>query len=69
VIERNIKLTIEELNDELAHVQSFIISIGPNGAEIRLAGSPIMSRDRSTTAVVGGEPNYVNLALHVEELP
>ena len=66
--ERNIKLTIRE-EGFFVTTHSFIISIGDGGIEIRRAGAPVATRDRSVSCAVGREPDFVDLTLHVEEQP
>lgn len=67
--ERNIRLTIDEDNGRYAQRQSFVISIGEHGVEIRKEGSPVVTRDRSIATTVGREPTYTELVLRVEEQP
>lgn len=67
--ERNIKLTIDEDTGRYAHRQTFVISIGEHGVEIRREGSPVVSRDSSVATTVGREPTYTELVLRVEEQP
>lgn len=65
--DRNIILTIEEAAGAWIHKHNFVISIGDNGVEIRRAADPVASRDRSVSMVVGTEPTFSDLVLHVEE--
>lgn len=67
--ERNITLLITEDSGRWANRHAFVISISDSGVEIRRAGEPIASRDRSVSTTVGREPHFTDLVLHVEESP
>ena len=66
--ERTIKVTCDE-GDPFKHRHVFLITVNDNGAEIRLAGAPVVSRDTSVTAFFGYEPHVASVVIKVEEVP
>lgn len=67
--ERIVKLTIEENRGFHTRRQTFIISLGENGAEIRRGNAPVVDRDQTAVAYVGDPdaPEPKALLLRVEE--
>lgn len=66
-MERTVKLTIEQTFGHRLHKENFVITVGQDGAEIRRARDPVVSRDRSVVAYIGSEPTVSTVVLRVEE--